>query len=89
MQNNKALTICSAIALCITTSCFSLPVKATDGASLFKQHCSRCHQSVTRFKTPAAQIPATLKSGNIRQHRFSLDTETIQLIAKYIEEQNS
>ena len=57
--------------------------------SVFEQHCSRCHASATQFKTPPEKIMTLLQSGSIRQHRYSLDEQTLQTIIRYIQQQKS
>ena len=65
----------------------SVPVNASEGDGLFQQHCSRCHKSAERITTMPDKIATLLNSGSIRQHRFSLDNKTLQLIVEYIKQQ--
>jgi len=65
------------------------PGTAEISNSAFEQHCSRCHSSAAHFKTAPENITTILQSGSIRQHRFSLDEQTLQTIVRYIQQQKS
>lgn len=56
----------------------------SNGAQLFNATCARCHTSTTGIKTKIASMPAILKSGNIRQHRFTLSDSEIEIIIQYL-----
>lgn len=55
------------------------------GQKLYAEHCVSCHApSPASFKTPAEDIPALLRSDNIRAHRrFELSDEQLELLGKY------
>lgn len=89
MSENKTGIIVS-ILLFNTMVLFNTPPAfASNGDKLFQQHCSRCHSSPERIKTPSNQINPVLKSETIRTHRFTLDEPTIQSIIEYIGKQQS
>lgn len=89
MDNNKALPYVSATLLTGSLIFPGSQALASGSDRLFEQHCSRCHRTATQFKTPPNEIASLLKAGTIRQHRFTLDDETIQTIVDYLQEQNS
>lgn len=64
-----------------------LPVHAdtTAGRLLFERQCSDCHRAGPgALRTPVAQIPALLKAGTVRRHRFSLTEDQLQELAAYL-----
>jgi len=89
LNNKKALLIISSLLMNISILASSPLAQADTGADLFRQHCSRCHQSATNIHTAPDQISNILKAGTIRQHRFTLDDSTIQNIVFYIKQQQS
>lgn len=89
MNNNKALSFLSSIVFGFGFFAINSSVYAGDGASLFAQHCARCHQSASRIKTAPLQIAELLNGKTIRQHRFNLDETTVRAIVDYITQQKS
>jgi cytochrome c5 len=89
MNNKKALLLYSVTMLSTTFTLASPPVFGIEGEKLFQQHCNRCHQSPTDIKIPPEQISSVLKTGNIRQHRFTLDDDSIQAIIDYIKQKRA
>lgn len=54
----------------------------------FEQTCARCHHSgPDAFHTSPDKIPDLLRSGSIRQHRFSLSEEELEKITVYFSQQ--
>jgi hypothetical protein len=55
------------------------------GATLFDDSCVYCHlPSRKPFRTASAEIPALLRSGNIRAHRFSFTDAQLADLAEYL-----
>lgn len=58
---------------------------AEHGAQVYDRHCVYCHDvDPARLKTPADQVPALLRTGRIRAHRFSLEEADMQALAAYL-----
>ncbi|MDR9435792.1 MAG: cytochrome c [Thiohalophilus sp.] len=89
MNNNKTLSFLSSIVFGFGFFAINGSVHASDGASLFTQHCAQCHQSASRIKTAPEQIAKLLDGKTIRQHRFSLDEATVRAIVNHIKQQKS
>jgi len=89
LKNKKALLIISTLLMNISILAAIPLAQADTGADLFRQHCSRCHQSATNINAAPDQISNILKAGTIRQHRFTLDDNSIQNIVTYIKQQRS
>ena len=53
-------------------------------AQLFNTTCARCHTSAANIKTDIAHVPAILRSGSVRQHRFTLSDSEIDIIIQYL-----
>ncbi|MGD8783210.1 MAG: hypothetical protein PVF28_05030 [Thioalkalispiraceae bacterium] len=88
MRKNNTLVFLSLLLISNGIMGLSLPANASDGAKLFQQQCSRCHQSADRIKTPPDQVGAKMRSGGIRQHRFNLDDTSLDSIVEYLKQQS-
>lgn len=89
MHNNKTLSFFSSIVFGFGFFAITSSVQASDGASLFAQHCVRCHQSASTIKSTPEKITELLNGKTIRQHRFSLDKAAVRAIVDYIKQQKS
>ena len=89
MHNNKAFTVFTITLINAILLLITFPAHSAEGERLFQQYCSRCHQAAARIKSPPEQILTTLKTGGIRQHRFTLDEDNLQAIIDYIRQQKS
>jgi hypothetical protein len=57
-------------------------------SEFFQQTCARCHHSgPDAFRTSPDKIPDLLRSGSIRQHRFSLSEEELEKLMVYFSQQ--
>ena len=57
------------------------------GRALFEQQCQQCHRAgASALRTPVADIPAKLKSGSIRPHRFQLSDNQLRDLEAYLTE---
>ena len=58
---------------------------AQRGAALYDRTCATCHTSKpSRLKTPPEEVPALLRSGKVRAHRFSLGDADMQALLDYL-----
>ncbi len=76
---------------------FYRPIKAASGAAggtstergaaVYDSHCVYCHDAdPSHLKTPPTDVPALLRSGKIRSHRFVLDDADMQSLVDYLKE---
>jgi hydrogenase small subunit len=57
------------------------------GAAVYEGNCVYCHDTnPAALKTPAEEVPALLRSGNIRSHRFSLDDADMRALVDYLKD---
>ncbi len=57
------------------------------GAAVYDSQCASCHGSTaSSLKTPPDEVPALLRSGNVRAHRFSLADADMQALMEYLKE---
>jgi mono/diheme cytochrome c family protein len=65
-----------------------LPVPAAaqveSGRTLFQTHCARCHDGAAKLKTEPARLAALLRSGAVRQHRFTLTDSQLDALVQYL-----
>lgn len=55
------------------------------GRALFEQRCISCHRSgASALHTPAADLRAVLRSGDIRSHRFQLSDSELNDLEAYL-----
>ena len=60
---------------------------AQRGAAVYDSHCVYCHDAdPASLKTPPVDVPALLRSGNIRSHRFTLEDADMQALVDYLKE---
>jgi hydrogenase small subunit len=60
---------------------------AQRGAAVYDSNCVYCHDAnPASLKTPAKDVPALLRSGKIRSHRFSLEDADMQALVDYLKE---
>ncbi len=60
---------------------------AQRGAAVYDSKCATCHgSSPTSLKTRPDEVPALLRSGKIRSHRFSLEDADMQTLLDYLKE---
>ena len=60
---------------------------AQRGAAVYDSHCVYCHDAdPARLKTPPVDVPALLRSGKIRSHRFTLEEGDMQALVDYLKE---
>lgn len=58
---------------------------AQRGAAVYDKQCASCHGSTpARLKTPPDEVPALLRSGTVRAHRFSLADADMQALLDYL-----
>ena len=61
--------------------------QARRGAAVYDRNCASCHGSAPGgLATPADEVPALLRSGKVRAHRFSLDDGDMQALLDYLKE---
>jgi len=89
VKRANAVTNLPAMLFWPTVVLFTGSAHAEISNNAFQQNCSRCHSSAANFKTPPEKIMTLLQSGSVRQHRFSLDEQTMQNIIRYIQQQES
>jgi hydrogenase small subunit len=57
------------------------------GAEVYDSNCVYCHDAdPTSLKTPPNDVPALLRSGKIRSHRFTLEDADMQALVDYLKE---
>jgi hydrogenase small subunit len=57
------------------------------GAAVYDGNCVYCHETnPAKLKTPPQDVPALLRSGSIRSHRFTLDDGDMQALVNYLKE---
>ena len=55
------------------------------GATVYDTHCMSCHGAdPARLNTPPEEVPALLRSGKVRAHRFALDDAAMQALLDYL-----
>lgn len=55
------------------------------GATVYDAHCMSCHSAdPARLKTPPEEVPALLRSGKVRAHRFALDDTDMQALLDFL-----
>ena len=55
------------------------------GAAVYDTHCMSCHSAdPARLKTPPEEVPALLRSGKVRAHRFALDDTDMQALLDFL-----
>lgn len=55
------------------------------GQSLFENYCERCHsRGPLSLTTPTEHFSAVMSSSGIRQHRFTLSAQDIDLLLQYL-----
>jgi hydrogenase small subunit len=60
---------------------------AQRGAAVYDSNCVYCHNAnPASLKTPPNDMPALLRSGKIRSHRFSLEDADMQALVDYLKE---
>lgn len=60
---------------------------AERGAQVYDSQCVYCHDAdPARLATPPDDVPALLRSGKIRSHRFSLEDADMQALVDYLKE---
>jgi mono/diheme cytochrome c family protein len=88
MRKNKIITAIKTGLLPVLYIVSTAYADELQGAKLFQNNCARCHASPAGIKADPANIPAILKSGSIRRHRFSLSDDDINTITAYLSAQN-
>jgi len=57
------------------------------GAAVYDTHCVYCHDAdPSRLETAPDAVPAFLRAGKIRSHRFTLDNADLQALVDYLKE---
>lgn len=57
------------------------------GAAVYDGNCIYCHDAdPAKLATPPDEVPALLRSGSVRAHRFSLDDADMQALLEYLKE---
>ncbi len=57
------------------------------GAAVYDSNCVYCHDAdQASLKTPPDDVPALLRSGKIRSHRFTLEDADMQALVDYLKE---
>lgn len=60
---------------------------AERGEAVYDSNCVYCHDAdPASLKTPPNDVPALLRSGKIRSHRFSLEDADMQALVDYLKE---
>lgn len=60
---------------------------AQRGAAVYDSNCVYCHDAnPASLKSPAHDVPALLRSGKIRSHRFTLEDADMQALMDYLKE---
>ena len=55
------------------------------GAAVYDRNCAYCHEAdPASLKTPADEVPALLRAGEIRAHRFTLEDADMQALVDYL-----
>jgi hydrogenase small subunit len=58
---------------------------AQRGAAVYDKQCASCHGSTpAKLKTPVDEVPALLRSGTVRSHRFDLADADKQALLEYL-----
>jgi len=56
------------------------------GAAVYDSRCATCHTNPASLETPPGEVPALLRSGKVRSHRFSLEDADMQALLEYLKE---
>jgi hydrogenase small subunit len=57
------------------------------GAAVYDANCVYCHDiDPGKLKTPPERVPALLRSGGVRAHRFTLDEADLRALVEYLKE---
>ncbi|TCV80098.1 hypothetical protein EDC63_13011 [Sulfurirhabdus autotrophica] len=71
--------------VCIFLYFGSAHAESSSGQQIFKERCTQCHASgPIQFTSDNDAIQNTLKTGNIKQHRFTLTDGNIASLLEYI-----
>ena len=77
--------------LLLTTSlaAFSLNAVASTGEELFISKCACCHFDEASLRIGASKIKKIVTGDSVKQHRFSLSDEEVDLIISYLDQDKS
>ncbi len=60
---------------------------ANRGAAVYDSNCVYCHDTnPASLKTPPEEVPALLRTGKVRSHRFTLEDADMQALVDYLKE---
>jgi len=60
---------------------------ANRGAAVYDSNCVYCHDTnPASLKTPPEEVPAFLRAGKVRSHRFTLEDADMQALVDYLKE---
>jgi hydrogenase small subunit len=63
------------------------PASTERGAAVYDGNCVYCHDAdPARLATPPDDVPALLRAGKIRSHRFTLEDADMQALVDYLKE---
>jgi mono/diheme cytochrome c family protein len=87
-QSRRELGGCAVLALpFVLSACADNSGDVSAGRVLFEGQCQGCHRSgAATLKTPVAKVPALLRGGSIRTHRFHLDDTQLRDLEAYLTE---